>query len=190
MQHQLSPGLAQKIIDFFEEHPPLRLSRNLRRVLLDFLRIELKTHVPLFTNDLLWDLYDFFELLDTAAIETKDWYATQHHPAQDLYANVTLDEEQDEISKVESNPGEDVKDASANNEKLWGTLRNFFSIWHLQDIETDLWEMLKRSLTNEGDETPASERDNMINMYEQLKLLLQALFQWYRQYNLIQKEEV
>ena len=46
------------------------LNINLRRILLDYLRIELRSAVPLFAEELLSSLYDLFELLDLSAEET------------------------------------------------------------------------------------------------------------------------
>lgn len=75
MQHTLSTELVEKITYFFEDHPAAELNVNLRRILLDYLRIELRSAVPLFTEELLSSLYDLFELLDLAAEETNHWQA-------------------------------------------------------------------------------------------------------------------
>jgi hypothetical protein len=74
MPHTLSPELIEKITGFFEHHPATELSQNIRRILLDYLRIELRSAVPLFTEELLSSLYDLFELLDLAAEETDHWH--------------------------------------------------------------------------------------------------------------------
>lgn len=70
MQHSLSNELIEKITYFFEDHSASEFSVNLRRILLDYLRIELRSAVPLFTEELLSSLYDLFEVLDLAAAET------------------------------------------------------------------------------------------------------------------------
>lgn len=77
MPHTLSPDLIEKIAYFFEEHPATELSQNLRRILLDYLRIELRSAVPLFAEELLSSIYDLFELLDLAAEETAHWHTGQ-----------------------------------------------------------------------------------------------------------------
>lgn len=69
----ISPALHSELASFFSTHPPRRVSRNLRRVLLDFLQDQLKTGVPVYLDQLLWDLYYLFELLDVAAVETAGW---------------------------------------------------------------------------------------------------------------------
>lgn len=74
MQHSLSPELIEKLTYFFEDHSAQELNTNLQRTLLDYLRIELRSAVPLFTEELLSSLYDLFELLDLAARETGKWH--------------------------------------------------------------------------------------------------------------------
>jgi hypothetical protein len=81
MQYSLSPELIEKLTYFFEEHSPQELNTNLRRILLDYLRIELRSAVPLFTEELLSSLYDLFELLDLAAEETDKWHNSETQPA-------------------------------------------------------------------------------------------------------------
>lgn len=76
MQHTLSNELIEKLTYFFEDHSAQELNINLRRILLDYLRIELRSAVPLFTEELLSSLYDLFELLDLAAEETAQWHKT------------------------------------------------------------------------------------------------------------------
>jgi hypothetical protein len=73
MKRRLSKELVEKITNLFEDHDPSSLSKNLRRILLDYLRIELRSSVPLFTEELLASIYDLFEILDLAAEETKGW---------------------------------------------------------------------------------------------------------------------
>lgn len=74
MQKSLSPELIEKLTYFFEDHSASELNVNLRRILLDYLRIELRSAVPLFTEELLSSLYDLFEVLDLAAAETIEWH--------------------------------------------------------------------------------------------------------------------
>lgn len=51
MQHTLSDELMEKITSFFEDPSATELNINLRRILLDYLRIELRSAVPLFTEE-------------------------------------------------------------------------------------------------------------------------------------------
>lgn len=55
-------------IHFIEYHPPARLSRNLRRMLLELLLTE-GGGDGLYFNDLLYDLDGLFELLDEVELE-------------------------------------------------------------------------------------------------------------------------
>ncbi|MHB1920988.1 MAG: hypothetical protein ACYCOO_02010 [Chitinophagaceae bacterium] len=70
---KLSPALEEKISQFLEYHPPQRISRNLRRILLDYLHQELQVGVPDDIENMLGDLYALFEVLDEAEEETKYW---------------------------------------------------------------------------------------------------------------------
>jgi HEPN domain-containing protein len=81
----LSPELNEELVKFFEVHPPRRVSRNLRRVLLDYLRDQLETGSPLFIDELLWDMYDLFDLLDIATTETRGWHHPREFDKEDLY---------------------------------------------------------------------------------------------------------
>lgn len=80
MQHILSKELIEKITYFFEDHSAQELNTNLRRILLDYLRIELRSAVPLFAEELLSSLYDLFEVLDLVAEETSRWHNTEIQP--------------------------------------------------------------------------------------------------------------
>lgn len=77
MQKTLSPELIEKLTYFFQDHPATELSQNIRRILLDYLRIELRSAIPLFTEELLSFLFDLFELLDLVAEETNHWHKKQ-----------------------------------------------------------------------------------------------------------------
>lgn len=66
----LSANFQKEIIDFFTNHPPAQLSLNLRRVLLDYLRYELKAgEIPVFLDEFLADINDLVELFDLALEE-------------------------------------------------------------------------------------------------------------------------
>jgi hypothetical protein len=84
-QKILSPELNKELVKFFAVHPPRRVSRNLRRVLLDYLRDQLETGAPLFVDELLWDMYDLFDVLDIATTETKGWHDPRDFDKEDLY---------------------------------------------------------------------------------------------------------
>jgi hypothetical protein len=64
-----SKAVEVKFRHFVEYHPPKRLAKNLRSMLLDFLMSEGATEVH-YLQDLLHDLDGLFELLDT--IESDD----------------------------------------------------------------------------------------------------------------------
>lgn len=66
----ISTDFQKEIIDFFTNHPPAQLSLNLRRVLLDYLRYELKAgEIPVYLDEFLADVNDLFELFDLALEE-------------------------------------------------------------------------------------------------------------------------
>ncbi len=73
---------------------------------------------------------------------------------------------------------DDDKDPEEEEDKgdswQWLSIEDFFFAFHIDDYEEVFWDMLKRALTNEGDETSASERDLMICFYEHLKDLIDA----------------
>jgi nucleoid-associated protein YejK len=71
---KLSPGLKQAVRQYCQTHDMESVNRNLRRMLLDYLNYELRIGVPLYLEELLWQLSDLFELLDVVATETKDWH--------------------------------------------------------------------------------------------------------------------
>lgn len=71
---KLSSELVAELIQYFSTHNAAKLSRNLRCMLLDYLAYELRVGVPLYTDELLWQLNDLFELLDVAAKETQEWH--------------------------------------------------------------------------------------------------------------------
>lgn len=59
----LSPDLQEEIIRFMENHPPKRVSKNLRSMLMEFLMKDGAVESEYF-NDLLYDLEGLFEMLD------------------------------------------------------------------------------------------------------------------------------
>ena len=71
---KISPALTEELTNYFATHDAARLSRNLRCMLLDYLAYELRTGVPLYIDELLWQLHDLFELLDVVEEETKAWH--------------------------------------------------------------------------------------------------------------------
>ncbi len=71
---KLSPILKHQLRQFCENHYPDRVSRNLRRMLLDYLDNELQIGIPNYLEELLFQLNDLFDLLDVAAEETRHWH--------------------------------------------------------------------------------------------------------------------
>ncbi len=70
---KLTPELKHALRQFFETHDAERVNSNLRRMLLSSLENELHVGVPFYFDEWLWQVNDLFELLDTAAKETKSW---------------------------------------------------------------------------------------------------------------------
>lgn len=71
---KLSPTLKHQVRQFCETHYPGRVSSNLRRMLLDYLDNELRIGIPVYLDELLWQLNDLFDLLDLAQQETAHWH--------------------------------------------------------------------------------------------------------------------
>ncbi|MEP6676557.1 MAG: hypothetical protein ABJA78_15455 [Ferruginibacter sp.] len=67
---QLSETLADELVNFIETHPPEDFSRNLRRIVLDYIRQQVDIGMPIYMKTFLHAVYDLFELLDVAAAET------------------------------------------------------------------------------------------------------------------------
>jgi hypothetical protein len=74
MNKKLSPALKHELRRFCETHECERVSHNLRRMLLSYLDYELRVGVPIYLEELLWQLNDLFDLLDTVQQETKHWH--------------------------------------------------------------------------------------------------------------------
>jgi hypothetical protein len=71
---KLTPSLTEALTRYFATHHAAKLSRNLRCMLLDYLAHELRIGVPVYTDELLWQLQELFDLLDLAAQETNEWH--------------------------------------------------------------------------------------------------------------------
>lgn len=71
---KLSPELKQALRCFFETHDAERVSQNLRRMLLACLEHELRVGIPLYFDEMLWQVNDLFELLNVMKEETKNWH--------------------------------------------------------------------------------------------------------------------
>jgi hypothetical protein len=70
MAKKMKPARAIQngFLIFLENHPPAQFSSNLRRMVLDYVQYELKEGaIPLYLDELLYGLNEFFDLLDTAA---------------------------------------------------------------------------------------------------------------------------
>ena len=76
-EKQISAALKEEITRFFRTHKAGVFSKHLRCMLLDYLAQELRIGVPLYLDELLWQLYELFELLDMAEQETRDWHVTK-----------------------------------------------------------------------------------------------------------------
>ncbi len=62
--NRLSPAIKTAFITFLEYTPPARLNRNLRKMMMAWLIAE-PGGTPAYYEDLLHDLNNLFELLDT-----------------------------------------------------------------------------------------------------------------------------
>jgi hypothetical protein len=69
----LSPRLNEAFIRFLQYHPPARLSKNMRGLLLEFLMNETPADSR-YLSKTLFDLEALFELLDVAQEEWKESY--------------------------------------------------------------------------------------------------------------------
>jgi hypothetical protein len=169
MERQLSPVLEKELISFFSEHPPKRLDRNLRRVLLDFLRRELKSGSPFYLQDLLWDTYYLFELLDLAAWETRDWPDKKEFQPVDLYNDFNA-EVQEHVQKV--------KEARTTEKETeaWDAISGFFKNYRKDEAIESIWKISMAAITNPQHESDARERDDIIYFYEKLKEVIEAAY--------------
>ena len=57
--------------DFLERHSPHEFSICLRRLLLDYMRRQMRTGFPVHFDLFLWSLSDLFDLLDEAAVQQR-----------------------------------------------------------------------------------------------------------------------
>ena len=64
----MSSALQEEFLRFVEYHPPRRLNRNLRKMLLEHLMHE-DSLEDLYLQDLLYDLQGLFELFDAVELE-------------------------------------------------------------------------------------------------------------------------
>lgn len=172
MEKQLNPEFQKELIQFFEYHPPVRLSRNLRRVLLDFLRYELRTGAPFYLEHLLWDSYNLFDLLDKAAFYTQSWQDPDEFDPEDLYPVETIKKEP--LFETGENNKSGQQQHSGSSE-LNHTVSEFFTYATLDEVKSDLWEILKSAISNERDEHETRKLSNYMFTYEQLIILLQVL---------------
>jgi hypothetical protein len=78
-QARLTKSLKKEFRNFLEYHPPAQFNSDLRRMVLDYVRYELRAGIiPLYLDDFLWRLNDLFDLLDIAA---KEFRHAEHNPA-------------------------------------------------------------------------------------------------------------
>lgn len=69
-ENYLSEKMQDKMRYFLQDHSPERVSRNLRKVLIDYLRSQ-QAGLPLEWDEILNDLESLFDLLDVAAREKR-----------------------------------------------------------------------------------------------------------------------
>lgn len=68
----------------------------------------------------------------------------------------------------------------SDEEISWQVIKEFFQCWHPDDFEADTWNITKKALTNDLDETEAGERDRIILVFEKLKELIPAVHTLYQ----------
>ena len=68
------------------------------------------------------------------------------------------------------------EDGTDEPEGAYAGIKEFFDFFGEEGGAEELWEMLKRALSNEGDETPAKDRGNMIFVYEEIKKMIENVF--------------
>lgn len=59
--------IALLFLKFLEAHPPRKVSRHLRCIVLDYLGAQATNGLPIDFDISAWELYDLFNLLDEAA---------------------------------------------------------------------------------------------------------------------------
>lgn len=72
----LSNELIEEFKQFMEYHPAVRLNRNLRKMLIEFLMYDGATEA-IYIRDLLWDLEGLFLLLDAIEASSHRTIATR-----------------------------------------------------------------------------------------------------------------
>lgn len=168
----ISPLFQNEIINFFTNHSPARLSINLRRTILEYLRYELNGGViPLFLDDFLGDLNDLFELIDTASEEEWVKNSKENKP---LFEKGESGEGNNTDEKAIINPTENNEDYV--NSEAGKSVRAFFNLYKLEDAQENLWSIVKTALTNEADNASAADRTNTLTFYDNLKELIKAIY--------------
>jgi hypothetical protein len=77
-KNKLPKKLKKELRNFLEYHSPAEFSAKLRRVVLDYTQYELRAGIiPLYLDNFLWSLNDFFDLPDIAA---KEFTKPSHSP--------------------------------------------------------------------------------------------------------------
>ncbi|MEI9911758.1 MAG: hypothetical protein WDO71_20180 [Bacteroidota bacterium] len=81
-----------------------------------------------------------------------------------------------------SSKQEEEKEGEEPGDKThaWAVIREYIAFFGEDGTAEELWEMVKRSLTNEEDETSAHDRSKMIFVYEELKKLVDAVVILYK----------
>lgn len=77
--------------------------------------------------------------------------------------------------ETKDNENDESNEKLSEEEQAWNTIKEFFRTFGANDVAEELWATTKRALTNEHDETPAADRSNMIFLYEELKIFINAV---------------
>ena len=72
---------------------------------------------------------------------------------------------------------ETIADHTNPQQQAWLQVEDFFQIYGEKGVQEDLWLMLKMAMSNDQDDTPASDKSNLFFTYEQLNKLMEALWE-------------
>jgi hypothetical protein len=182
---EASQAVKTELLSFFNEQRIRRINSHLISLLISYIGGHQKTEVSGEENLPLRQMSTLLELLETVAGDSLN-KTSSNHPLnsgvlsdQGSFVNTTDKETLDDLAEKKDN---DTKDSDSGKELSeyesdsleWKAIEQFFNAFSADEYEEVFWEMLKRSLTNEADETSASDRDLMISFYEHLKKLIES----------------
>jgi len=177
---------------FFAHQSPTRLVGHLRRMLLHYLRSNDKANKVEDSNVLLGDMDALFDLLETVgtnvgvgtnrlepSVHPNDSLhrelADEKPPAGSYDTIMNVDERKGSTEgELPGGPDSDDEEEEESDIPEWLLIQDFFYAFGADDYGEVFWDMLKRALTNEADETSAADRDLMLSFYEHLKDLISA----------------